>query len=88
MASDSAAARPDAAPAEAATPDSGAGAPLLEIRDLRVHYRAPGLLGRGGPPVRAVDGVSLTLRRGATLGLVGEWAAGRRRWPSRAVWSR
>ena len=52
-------------------------APLLEIRDLRVHYRAPGLLGRGGPPVRAVDGVSLTLRRGATLGLVGESGSGK-----------
>ena len=62
---------------EAAAPDAGAGAPLLEIRDLRVHYRAPGLLGRGGPPVRAVDGVSLTLRRGATLGLVGESGSGK-----------
>jgi ABC-type glutathione transport system ATPase component len=75
LATDSAAARPDPAGPEASGPD--AAAPLLEIRDLRVHYRAPALFGRGGPPVRAVDGVTLSLRRGATLGLVGESGSGK-----------
>jgi oligopeptide/dipeptide ABC transporter ATP-binding protein len=78
LASESAAARPDTARPDSARPDTARpDAALLEIRNLRVHYRAPGLLGRSGPPVRAVDGVSLTLRRGATLGLVGESGSGK-----------
>ena len=52
-------------------------APLLEVRDLVKHYRARALLGRSTPPVRAVDGVSLTLGRGETLGLVGESGCGK-----------
>ena len=52
-------------------------APLLEVRDLVKHYRARAMLGRSSPPVRAVDGVSLTLGRGQTLGLVGESGCGK-----------
>ncbi len=52
-------------------------APLLEVRDLVMHYRSSGLLGGSGPPVRAVDGVSFTLARGETLGLVGESGCGK-----------
>ena len=44
---------------------------LLEIKDLVVQYET-----REGP-VRAVDGVSLTLSRGESLGLVGESASGK-----------
>jgi len=47
-------------------------APLLEVRDLVKHYTARRMFGASAPPVRAVDGVSLTLERGETPGLVGE----------------
>jgi oligopeptide/dipeptide ABC transporter ATP-binding protein len=45
--------------------------PVLAIRDLRVWY------GTEGDPVRAVDGVSLDLRPGETVGLVGESGCGK-----------
>jgi len=44
---------------------------ILEVRDLIVEY------GLGRNPVRAVDGVSLELRRGEFLGLVGESGCGK-----------
>jgi peptide/nickel transport system ATP-binding protein len=44
---------------------------VLEAIDLVVEYRS------GGKANRAVDGVSLTLRRGETLGLVGESGCGK-----------
>jgi oligopeptide/dipeptide ABC transporter ATP-binding protein len=47
---------------------------LLEVRDLSVHF-TPRV--RGGPPVRAVDGIDLTLERGGSLGLVGESGCGK-----------
>ena len=54
------------------------GLPLLEARDLVKHFPTGGrLLGRGRPPVRAVDGVSFTIGRGETLGLVGESGSGK-----------
>jgi peptide/nickel transport system ATP-binding protein len=49
---------------------------LLETRELRTHFRRGGLLA----PVRwlrAVDGVSLAVRRQETLGLVGESGSGK-----------
>ena len=44
---------------------------LLEIEDLEVIYKS------GNAPVHAVNGVSLSLKRGETLGLVGETGAGK-----------
>jgi peptide/nickel transport system ATP-binding protein len=44
---------------------------LLSVRDLEVQYTA------GGEVVRAVNGVSFDLKRGLTLGLVGETGAGK-----------
>lgn len=52
--------------------------PLLEVRDLRTWYPVRrGVLGRAVAQVRAVDGVSLTLRAGETLGVVGESGCGK-----------
>ncbi|MFM1989908.1 MAG: hypothetical protein RJA99_2865 [Pseudomonadota bacterium] len=45
---------------------------LLEIRDLQTRFR-----GRGSEPVRAVDGVSLTVDRGEIVALVGESGCGK-----------
>jgi oligopeptide/dipeptide ABC transporter ATP-binding protein len=52
--------------------------PLLEVRDLVKHFPiGGGLFGRPHGLIRAVDGVSLTIRRGETLGLVGESGCGK-----------
>lgn len=51
---------------------------VLDITDVKVHFG-----GRGGflkapaPPVRAVDGVSLSIAKGETLALVGESGCGK-----------
>ncbi len=53
-------------------------APLLEVRELAVHFPIRrGLLGRQVGTVRAVDGVSFSIARGETLGLVGESGCGK-----------
>ena len=49
---------------------------LLEVNDLRVSFEERrGMLGT--LELRAVDGVSFTLGRGASLGLVGESGCGK-----------
>ena len=51
---------------------------LLEVRDLVKHFEVSGgILGRVQGVVRAVDGVSFTIKRGETLGLVGESGCGK-----------
>ena len=56
-----------------------AGAPLLRITDLQKHFpqRRPGIISRPDAPVKAVDGISLDVRRGETVGLVGESGCGK-----------
>ncbi len=55
------------------------GAPtFLETRDVRVHFAIRrGLLRRPVAHVRAVDGVSITIHAGETVGLVGESGSGK-----------
>jgi oligopeptide transport system ATP-binding protein len=51
---------------------------LLEVTDLKKYFPIKkGILSRTVGHVRAVDGVSFTLRRGETLGLVGESGCGK-----------
>jgi len=51
---------------------------VLEVRDLKKHFTIrKGLLQRAGGTVFAVDGVSFTIGRGETLGLVGESGCGK-----------
>jgi oligopeptide transport system ATP-binding protein len=51
---------------------------LLEVRDLVKHFPVGGgFFKRAEGTVRAVDGVSFSLRRGETLGLVGESGCGK-----------
>ncbi len=53
-------------------------APLLEVRSLSVHFsQRRGLFRRAGDPFKAVDSVSLELRRGETLAIVGESGSGK-----------
>ena len=61
-------------PVKPATPDSK----LLRVEDLKLHFPVRGgVLRRQVASVRAVDGVSLTVASGETLGLVGESGCGK-----------
>ena len=53
--------------------------PVIDIRDMSVWFRGRGsvLQRKASRPVRAVDGLSFTLRRGETLALVGESGSGK-----------
>jgi peptide/nickel transport system ATP-binding protein len=51
--------------------------PLLEVNDLKKHFRVGGGLLRPRAFVYAVDGVSFTIARGETLALVGESGCGK-----------
>ena len=58
---------------------SANGGPLVELDDLRVWFpiKQGVVLDRHVGDVKAVDGVSLTIERGETLGLVGESGCGK-----------
>ncbi|UWQ21200.1 ABC transporter ATP-binding protein [Jannaschia sp. W003] len=51
---------------------------LVEVRDLKMHFPIhAGLLRRQVGAVKAVDGITLSIREGETLGLVGESGCGK-----------
>jgi len=51
---------------------------LLEIRDLvKIYQTDEGIFGKARRDVRAVNGVSLDIQQGETLGLVGESGCGK-----------
>ncbi len=58
------------------------GAPILEVKDLSVHFDLQGsalsrLFGVRGRQVRAIDGVTVDVRAGEVLGVVGESGSGK-----------
>jgi oligopeptide transport system ATP-binding protein len=65
------------APSKAA--ESGADRPLVEITDLQMFFPITQgiLISRHVGDVRAVDGISLSIRKGETVGLVGESGCGK-----------
>ena len=84
LASESAAPREpaseSAAPREPAPEPSGStDGPLLDVRDVAVHFpiKRGIVIDRTVGHVYAVDGVSLTIDRGETYGLVGESGCGK-----------
>jgi oligopeptide/dipeptide ABC transporter ATP-binding protein len=67
-----------AAPPRPAADSAATAAPLVDVRDLVKHFPVRGgILQRTVGYVQAVDGVSFQIRRGETLGLVGESGCGK-----------
>ncbi len=55
-----------------------AGEPLLQVENLKMHFPIyAGILRRQVGTIKAVDGISFDIRRGETLGLVGESGCGK-----------
>lgn len=68
----------DAVPKGEAAPVSANAPEILRAKDIKVHFPVKkGLLRKTVDFVRAVDGVSLTVRTGETIGIVGESGSGK-----------
>ena len=52
---------------------------LLTVKDLKMHFpfTEGGLFSRKKGAIRAVDGISFSVKKGETLGLVGESGCGK-----------
>ena len=50
---------------------------LIQVRDLKKYFYREGLFSSEKKPIRAVDGISFSIRKGETLGLVGESGCGK-----------
>jgi ATP-binding cassette subfamily B protein len=61
--------------AHARAPRLEPGRPAVELDNLRVHYRTP-----DGQVRRAVNGVSLSIRHGETIGVAGRSGSGKSTW--------
>jgi oligopeptide transport system ATP-binding protein len=68
---------PDVNATAPAEHDAGEGQSLLEVTDLRQEFKVSSASGVRVGTLTAVDGVSFTLRRGETLGIVGESGCGK-----------
>src|SRR5713226_6648821 len=60
------------------TTPASTGTTLIDVKGLKVYFPIKGgILGRAVAHVKAVDGVDLFVKRGETLGLVGESGCGK-----------
>ena len=50
---------------------------LIQVRDLKKYFYRERLFSSDKKPIRAVDGISFSIRKGETLGLVGESGCGK-----------
>jgi oligopeptide/dipeptide ABC transporter ATP-binding protein len=50
---------------------------LIQVRDLKKYFYKEGLFSSEKKPIRAVDGISFSIPKGETLGLVGESGCGK-----------
>lgn len=64
--------------AQNGSPNGRVGESLLELKNVKMHFPIKaGVLRRTVGHVKAVDGVDLAIRKGETLGLVGESGCGK-----------
>ncbi len=68
---------PEGPPLSESVMDANDGELLVAVHDLKVYFGGSGGIRRENAPIRALDGVSLEVRKGQTLGVVGESGCGK-----------